>query len=67
MINNINDLSEDKVSTLNLKLLNVQRKEFKETAHKNGTTMQSILSAFIDSYIDDPNKFKIKLSIQDAK
>jgi len=53
------------VSTFNLKLTDDARKSFKDIAHKNGTSMQTVLSSFVDSYIENPDKFQIRMLIQE--
>lgn len=49
----------------NLKLVESVRKKFKSTAHQYGTTMQSVLSAFVEAYITTPGKFKIKMEVKE--
>ena len=47
-----------------LKLARVDRSEFKRIARENGTTMQSVLSAFVKSYVENPDKFQIKVNME---
>jgi len=51
------------MTTFNLKLSEDIRSKFKDVAHERGTTMQAILSAFTESFIDDPDKFRIKMEV----
>jgi len=53
----------NKMTTFNLKLSDDTRRKFKSVAHNKGVTMQAILSAFTESFIDDPDKFKIKMEV----
>ena len=54
------------MTTFNLKLRENIRKEFKSMTHSQGTTMQAVLSAFAESFIENPEKFKIKMEIVDS-
>ena len=54
----------DKNTMFNLKLRASVRKKFKYTAHDNGTTMQAVLSAFVESYVENPGKFRIKMEVK---
>lgn len=56
---------ENKMTTFNLKLSNDIRKKFKDVTHDRGTTMQAVLSAFTESFLENPDKFKIKMEIID--
>ncbi len=51
---------------INLKLTDCVHKNFLSTVKKNGETMQSVLSAFVISYIDNPLRFKIKMEVSDV-
>ena len=53
------------IPTFNLKLAEKKRKTFKAIAHNNGTSMQAVLSAFVDSYIENPDKFQIRMLVQE--
>ncbi len=56
---------ENKMTTFNLKLPENTRKKFKNVTHDRGTTMQAVLSAFTESFVESPEKFKIKMEIVD--
>lgn len=56
-------MQKEKVNTFNLKLRESVRKKFKAIAHNHGISMQAILSAFIESYIANPDKYKIKMEV----
>jgi len=58
-----NFMDANKMTTFNLKLSENIRRDFKNIAHRRGTTMQAILSAFTESFIDNPDKFRIKMEI----
>jgi hypothetical protein len=47
----------------NLKLKKSVRDDMKRQTHKRGTSIQSVLSAFCESYLNDPDKFTIKLEV----
>lgn len=52
------------VAHINLKLTKTRRDEFKNAVKKTGVlgmSMQSVLLAFVESYIDDPDKFQIQI------
>ena len=51
-------MAADKNTMFNLKLRASRRKKFKSTTHDYGTTMQAVLSAFVESYIENPDKFR---------
>ena len=51
------------MTTFNLKLRDTVRKDFKKITHDRGTTMQAVLSAFTETYVEDPNKFIIKMEV----
>lgn len=46
-----------------LKIGRLTRDRFKEITHIKGGTMQSILSAFIESYVDNPDNYRLKLEV----
>jgi len=50
-------------TTFNLKLQDSVRARFKNITHERGISMQTALAAFVEAYISDPNKFKIKIEI----
>lgn len=54
---------ENTMTTFNLKLPKDTRRKFKGITHDRGTTMQAVLSAFTESFVEDPSKFKIKMEI----
>ena len=43
------------------------REDFKKITHNQGTSMQAVLSAFSQFYVDNPDKFKIKMEIVDGE
>ena len=51
------------MATINLKLPEERHKAFLNSVRKNGETMQSVLSAFVISYIKNPNQFTIKMEV----
>jgi hypothetical protein len=57
---------ETTITTFNLKLKETIRKDFKKTTHNRGTTMQAVLSAFTETYIESPDKFIIKMEINNG-
>jgi hypothetical protein len=57
-------MASDKNTMFNLKLRASIRKKFKNAAHYNGTTMQAVLAAFVESYIESPGKFRIKMEVK---
>ena len=54
------------ITTFNLKLKEDVRKDFKKTTHDRGTTMQTVLSAFTETYIENPDKFIIKMEMNNG-
>jgi len=58
----------EKVNMLpfNLKLPENTKDNFKKITHERGVTMQTVLAAFAESYISDPDKFKIKVEVIDV-
>ena len=54
---------ENNMTTFNLKLPKSVRKDFKNITHDRGTTMQAVLSAFTESFVENPDKFKIKMEV----
>jgi len=53
------------MTTFNLKLPENIRRKFKDITHDRGTTMQAVLFAFTESFIESPDKFKIKMEIME--
>ena len=53
------------ISPFNLKLPEITKDNFKKITHDRGTTMQTVLAAFAESYVTNPDKFKIKMEIID--
>ena len=49
---------------LGLKLDKKDREDLKRVSRENNTTMQSVLSAFVKSYIENPDRFKIKVNME---
>jgi len=58
-------MSKEKTKVFNLKLTESVRNRFKVVTRKNHTTMQQVLAAFVESYIESPGKFKIKMEVND--
>ena len=54
------------MSLFNLKLPEITKDNFKRITHDRGMTMQTVLAAFAESYISDPEKFKIKMEVIDG-
>lgn len=52
-----------KFKTINLKIRGDAKVEFLRITHERHTTMQDVLSAFVDSYVDNPDKFRIKMEV----
>jgi predicted DNA-binding protein len=52
-----------KVQPVNLKLPKEVKERFKEITHNKNTSMQNLLLAFVNAYIENPEKFKIKMEI----
>ena len=48
-----------KIATFNLKLVGDVRDEFKANTHDRGMTMQAALAAFVESYNDNPDRFRL--------
>jgi len=48
---------------INLKLPEELHIRFHEAAREGGNTMQLILSAFVSAYVEDPEKYKIKMEV----
>lgn len=58
-------MTDADVVTVNLKLTRIKRRKFKQTAKDQGhKTMQLVLSAFTNAYIENPNQFCIKLGVK---
>lgn len=53
------------MAPFNLKLPEDTKSNFKKITHNRGMTMQTVLAAFAESYVSDPDKFKIKVEIID--
>jgi len=51
------------MTTFNLKLQEHVREKFKNITHKKGITMQTALSAFVESYISDPERYRIRMEV----
>lgn len=49
---------------INLKLPQETHEKFHERVKESGGTMQSILAAFVMSYIENPEQFKIKMEVR---
>lgn len=48
-----------RLATFNLKLSGRVRDIFKTNTHDRGLTMQAALAAFVESYNDNPDKFRL--------
>lgn len=57
-------MDNHKWSYLNLRLKQPVRDAMKETAKSKGMTIQGLFSAFCESYIEDPDVFRIILDIK---
>jgi predicted DNA-binding protein len=57
------DNNNGKVQPVNLKLPKDIKEQFKRISHDKGTSMQNLLLAFVNAYIENPEKFKIKMEI----
>jgi hypothetical protein len=55
--------SNGKFKTINLKIKGDTKKDFLEITHSRHTTMQDVLAAFVDSYVENPEKFRIKMEV----
>ena len=56
-------MEDNKMTTFNLKLQEGTRRDFKKITHDRGTTMQAVLAALTESYVENPDKFKVKMEI----
>jgi len=54
---------DDIVKSLPFKLKKSVRRDFKQKAKDNGSNMQAVLGAFVESYIENPERFKIKMEV----
>jgi len=62
MIFDIDGLNmNDKMASMNIKIKKSSRDKMKAETHKRGSTVQSTISAFCESYNDDPDRFKMVL------
>lgn len=52
-----------KVATFNLKLPSIRRDDFKRNTHDRGLTMQAALAAFVESYNDNPDRFRLVMEM----
>lgn len=52
-----------KLKTINLKVPEDPKDNFHENTRRQGGTMQSVLLAFINSYNEDPSKFRVMLEV----
>ena len=51
---------------VNLKLDRTVRQDFSTTTKNNGGSMQTVLEAFVNAYISNPKRFKIKMEVVDG-
>jgi hypothetical protein len=52
----------EKPDIINLKLTKEVKKRFKDTVHSEGySSMQEVLSIFVRTFSDNPNRFIIKM------
>jgi len=51
----------DNVATLNFKIPRGMHTAFKEAAKKHGTTMQAVLYALSEDFIENSDHFKVRL------
>jgi hypothetical protein len=59
------DQNNDQARVLfGLKLSRGRRDKFKQITHDCGTTMQEVMEAFIGSYVEDPDKFQIRVNME---
>ena len=60
----ISKVNGDGKAKVNLKLDKQLRGDFLEAVKNNrGGSMQTVLEAFVRAYINNPNKFKIKMEV----
>lgn len=52
------------MATINLKLKDDIHELFHEVAKQRGSTMQGVLSAFVESYVNNPSHFVIKMEVE---
>ena len=53
---------ENGKATFNLKLPVDSRNSFKEKTHDRGLTMQAALAAFVESYIEKPDRYRLVMT-----
>ena len=54
---------ENGKATFNLKLPPASRNSFKKKTHDRGLTMQAALAAFVESYNEKPDKFRLVMEV----
>ena len=54
---------ENGKATFNLKLPAGSRNDFKENTHDRGLTMQAALAAFVESYNENPDRFRLVMEV----
>ena len=59
-------MKNDNQVVFNFKLPRDRREKLKQTTRERGLTMQSVLSAFVESYIQNPDSFKVKMEVEQA-
>lgn len=52
------------IKPVNLKLPKEIQERFKEITHQQKTSMQDVLFAFVNSYIEHPEQFQVKMEIK---
>jgi len=55
------------MTVVNLKLPDDVHGKFHTLVKESGGTMQSVLAAFVESYVEDPDNFKIKLEVVNGR
>lgn len=55
-----------KLATFNLKLSSRVRDVFKSNTHDRGLTMQAALAAFVESYNDNPDRFRLVMEMAES-
>lgn len=58
------DNNNGHIKPVNLKLPRETQEKFKEITHQQKTSMQDVLFAFVNSYIEHPECFKVKMEIK---
>jgi len=56
-------ISEDPIKPMNLNLRESTKGDFKKNTKSRGTNMQTVLAAFVESYNDNPDKFRLTMEV----